>query len=309
MRCPLVTKQNVRSIWLACCLLILIVWVPSTQAGTLDERYPGISRGLLKSAALESMDEDTILVAEGIRIKRSELLELLKDQEPKLRAQLEKNLLFVLEQEATLRVLRKEAQAAGIDSGSEGDDRMIQALFERKTEKVGISEEEIHAFYVANKAMIGEAPFERVADSIRQYLLQDKKQQAVADYIDGLGGSVRLRLNAEWAEQQSRLSTDNVVDKARRSGKPTLVEFGAKGCIPCDMMQPILDKLRQDYPQKLNVVFVHVGEDQILAARFGIRGIPVQVFFDARGDEVFRHVGFFAQEKVDQQLARMGVAK
>jgi thioredoxin 1 len=54
---------------------------------------------------------------------------------------------------------------------------------------------------------------------------------------------------------------------------------------------------------------VHVGEDQILAARFGIRGIPVQVFFDARGDEVFRHVGFFAQEKVDQQLARMGVAK
>jgi len=87
------------------------------------------------------------------------------------------------------------------------------------------------------------------------------------------------------------------------------VEFGATGCVPCDMMQPILDNLRKDYPQKLNVVFVHVREEQVLAARYGIRSIPVQVFFDAQGQEVFRHVGFFAQAEVDKQLAAMGVRK
>lgn len=59
----------------------------------------------------------------------------------------------------------------------------------------------------------------------------------------------------------------------------------------------------------MNVVFIHVGEEQVLAARYGIRSIPVQAFFDAQGREVFRHAGFFAQDEVDKQLAAMGVKK
>jgi thiol-disulfide isomerase/thioredoxin len=81
------------------------------------------------------------------------------------------------------------------------------------------------------------------------------------------------------------LAADNPVDRARRSGKPTLVEFGAAGCVPCDMMQPILDNLRKDFGDRLNVVFVHVGEEQVPGARYGIRSIPVQVFYDAGGAE------------------------
>jgi thiol-disulfide isomerase/thioredoxin len=125
----------------------------------------------------------------------------------------------------------------------------------------------------------------------------------------GLGKAVPLRINKTWIEKQSRLAMDNPADKARRSGKPTLIEFGATGCVPCDMMQPILDSLRRNHPEKLNVVFVHVGEEQILAARYSIQSIPVQVFFDAQGIEVFRHVGFFAQSEVERQLEKMGAAK
>jgi thioredoxin 1 len=91
------------------------------------------------------------------------------------------------------------------------------------------------------------------------------------------------------------------------SGKPTMVEFGATGCIPCDMMKPILDKLRKNYPDRLNVVFVHVRENQILGARFGIQSIPVQVFYDRNGEEVFRHVGFYAEADVLKQLVKLGV--
>jgi thioredoxin 1 len=108
-------------------------------------------------------------------------------------------------------------------------------------------------------------------------------------------------------KQQAASARDNPVDKARMSGKPTLIEFGAAGCVPCDMMQPILDKLRKKFPEKLNVVFVHVQENQLLGARFGIRSIPVQAFFDKNGEEVFRHVGFYAEEEVLKQLAKMGV--
>jgi thioredoxin 1 len=91
------------------------------------------------------------------------------------------------------------------------------------------------------------------------------------------------------------------------SGKPTLVQFGAGGCPPCDMMQPILGKLKKRFPDKLNVVFAHVRENPILGARFGIRSIPVQVFFDKNGEEVFRHVGFYAEDEILKQLAQMRV--
>jgi thioredoxin 1 len=86
-----------------------------------------------------------------------------------------------------------------------------------------------------------------------------------------------------------------------------MIEFGATGCIPCDKMQPILENLRKSFKERLNVVFVHVREEQILGARFGIRTIPVQVFFDANGKEVFRHKGFFSEKEVHRQLAEMGI--
>ena len=56
------------------------------------------------------------------------------------------------------------------------------------------------------------------------------------------------------------------------------------------------------------MLFVHVGEQQILGARFGIRAIPVQAFFDSNGKEVFRHEGFYPQAEIEKKLAAMGVS-
>jgi len=97
------------------------------------------------------------------------------------------------------------------------------------------------------------------------------------------------------------------VDKARASGKPSMVDFGASGCRPCEMMVPILADLKKKFEGKLNVEFVHVREEQVLAARYAIQAIPVQVFFDKDGKEVFRHVGFFPQAEIEKKLAELGV--
>ena len=53
-------------------------------------------------------------------------------------------------------------------------------------------------------------------------------------------------------------------------------------------------------------LFVHVREKQILAARYGVETIPVQIFFDKSGKEVFRHIGFFPQEEIEKKLTEMG---
>lgn len=301
-----------RPLGLAALLLIVALFAVGTGSAatttTLEAAYPGLAAGMLKAATLEPMSGDTVFVAEGVKIGQAELLKTIDQQDPKLRTQLQQNLLFMLEQEAVRRILLNEAKKAGV-AADKDDNKVIQALFERKVADIKVSPEEARAFYQANREMVGEAGFEQVSGEIQQYLLQDKRQKAVVAYVESLGRTVPMRLSAEWVKSQSSSTLNNPVDKARQSKKPTMVEFGATGCVPCDMMQPILENLRKHYPAKLNVVFVHVNEEQVLAARYGIRSIPVQVFFDAAGKEVFRHVGFYAEAEVTKQLEKMGVFK
>lgn len=274
---------------------------------TVEAKYPGLASGILGSAKLEPMDTKTLLVFDGVKLSLADINAAIKDENPKLRRQLEKNLFFILEQEAVMRILLNEAKKEGLSKKGGNKGEIIQTLFERKSGNVSVSDEEAMGFYETNREMVGGMPFEEVRDSIKQYMLREKKQQAVAAYVASLKYSVKKRINEKWVESQNRLALDNPVDKARSSKKPTMVEFGATGCIPCDMMQPILDNLRKKYPGNLNVVFVHVGEEQILAARYGIQSIPVQVFFDSLGNEVFRHVGFYPEKEVIAQLEKLGL--
>ena len=41
--------------------------------------------------------------------------------------------------------------------------------------------------------------------------------------------------------------------------------------------------------------------------RLALVSIPVQVFYDEKGKEVFRHVGFFPEKEVLKQVAKLGV--
>ncbi len=90
-------------------------------------------------------------------------------------------------------------------------------------------------------------------------------------------------------------------------GMVTLVDLGAKKCIPCKMMAPILEKLEKVYAGKAAVIFFDVWEDPAPAKHFGIRSIPTQIFFDKKGGEVYRHEGFLSEEAIVRRLKDMGV--
>ena len=90
-------------------------------------------------------------------------------------------------------------------------------------------------------------------------------------------------------------------------GMVTMVDLGAKKCIPCKMMAPILEKLEKVYAGKAAVIFFDVWEDPAPARHFGIRSIPTQIFFDKKGREVYRHEGFLSEEAIVHRLKDMGV--
>jgi len=90
-------------------------------------------------------------------------------------------------------------------------------------------------------------------------------------------------------------------------GMVTMLDLGAKSCIPCKMMAPIMEKLEKDYKGKAAIVFIDVWKDPDQSKRFGIRAIPTQIFYDKEGKEVYRHEGFMSENAIVTQLKDMGV--
>lgn len=90
-------------------------------------------------------------------------------------------------------------------------------------------------------------------------------------------------------------------------GRVTMVDLGAKKCIPCKMMAPIMVKLEAAYEGRAAIVFIDVWENREQGPRFKVHAIPTQIFFDEQGKEVFRHVGFFDEHSIIEQLSQMGV--
>jgi thioredoxin 1 len=90
-------------------------------------------------------------------------------------------------------------------------------------------------------------------------------------------------------------------------GMVTIIDLGAKKCIPYKMMAPIMEKMEKVYKGKAVIAFIDVWEQREPVNRFGIRVIPTQIFFDKNGKEVYRHEGFLAEKNIVAILEKMGV--
>ncbi len=64
---------------------------------------------------------------------------------------------------------------------------------------------------------------------------------------------------------------------------PCVIDFYADWCAPCKIVTPILEELVEEYKGKLNIYKVNTGDQQELAAAFGIRSIPSLLFCPKQG--------------------------
>jgi len=88
---------------------------------------------------------------------------------------------------------------------------------------------------------------------------------------------------------------------------PRLVDLGAGKCIPCKMMMPILEEIKNEYKAKLDVEFIDVWKNPNEGKKYGIRVIPTQIFYSVSGKELFRHEGFFSKEDILAKWKNLGV--
>jgi thioredoxin 1 len=88
---------------------------------------------------------------------------------------------------------------------------------------------------------------------------------------------------------------------------PRLLDLGATTCIPCKLMAPILGELQEEYRGRMEVAFIDVRKDPDLARQHRIQVIPTQIFYDASGTELYRHVGFISKEDILATWEKLGV--
>jgi thioredoxin 1 len=99
------------------------------------------------------------------------------------------------------------------------------------------------------------------------------------------------------------------MDKSLKSNRPTLAEFGKGTCDICQKMQPILKEIAKKHTGNLNVVSVDLDEYANLARTYHISAMPTQIFFDAKGKIVNRHIGYIAAADIEKELAGAGAKR
>jgi thioredoxin 1 len=283
----------------------------SAALAVVENLYMGLSSGPLANAEVGTLPKDILISVGKSTVKESQLAARIAESRPDMQAMLKKNGFYLVEQMTVNLLLAAEAREwaklTKRNIAKESEKILINAYFTAITDKVTVADTEMKIFYEENKDMVGDAKYDEVADDIKSYLLEQKKQEAVDKHINSISNRHKIKVNAEWLKKQAEVMLNNPVDKARRSGKPFMAEFGADGCRPCEMMAPIIEELRETYKDRCEILFVHTRENPILAGRYNIDVIPIQIFFDKDGKAVYRHTGFFAKNKIIEQLEKLGV--
>jgi thioredoxin 1 len=111
-----------------------------------------------------------------------------------------------------------------------------------------------------------------------------------------------------WSDAPTiKFTPYKTAEKYIGKGKPVMLEIGAESCVNCKKMNAILAPIMAKHPNyrifdillKPPAVNILSGRPAVsIEKKLNIHAIPVQIFYDGSGKEVYRHVGILSESQL-----------
>lgn len=85
------------------------------------------------------------------------------------------------------------------------------------------------------------------------------------------------------------------------SDTPTLVDFYAEWCGPCQAMKPILDELKKKMGSEIRVLKIDVEKNEKASTSYRIMGVPTFILFH-KGEIKWKKPGAFSLHQLEQMV-------
>ncbi len=272
-----------------------------------------------KSQKVEDIKKDVLALVNGEKITQRKLDSIFNSLPPQIKEVFKDDKAGFLEELITRELLLQDAIRKKVYEQNEYKEAVsrnpeqkenitINLLFKTILANVTVSESELREFFNQYQDQLPNKNYDLVKEQLRPMALEEKQRLVIEEYLNHLKANAKIVRNEEWIKAQEALMADNPLSKALKTGRPVLADFGRGTCVPCKMMQPILEKLQKDYAGKVEILILDVGEYATLARKYRIMIIPTQIFFDSLENEVYRHQGFMPETEIVAQLKKMGVS-
>jgi protein-disulfide isomerase len=145
-------------------------------------------------------------------------------------------------------LLDQEAKKRGVER--------VELIEQEITSKVPqVGDEDVAAWYQANRARVQGAALEQVRQPIRAYLVQERTQAARQQYIEKLKAATPVRVTLEPPRQM--VAAANGVTRGPASAPVKIIEFSDFQCPYCQRAHPTIQEVLNTYGDRVQLVYRH----------------------------------------------------
>ena len=87
---------------------------------------------------------------------------------------------------------------------------------------------------------------------------------------------------------------------------PSIINFGSE-CPHCMELIPVLNKIKAEYKNIINVHYVNIDNNEELVDKFKVITVPTLIFLDKEGNELARYTEHYDKEFIEEKIDELGL--